>query len=251
MWGDVDGYDRFMGRYSARLAVEFAKAAAVGPGQRVLDVGCGPGALTHVLAELVGPENVAGIDPTEAFVEQTRDLVSGADLRVAPAEAIPFAEDMFDRTLSQLVFHFVQDPAASLAEMMRVTQPGGMVAACVWDGDGMTMIRSYWQAARELDPTASPESERFGSKPGQLAGLWRRAGLRDVRDGTLAVSATYDDFEEFWAAMLVAPGPIGVHRASLDAATSERLRAALRRQLGSPEGPFELTATAWYAVGTV
>jgi SAM-dependent methyltransferase len=251
MWGDVDGYDRFMGRYSSPLAVAFVDRVGVASGQRALDVGCGPGALTRVLAERAGAGNVAGVDPTEAFVEQTRLRVPAADLRVAPAEAIPFEDDTFDRALSQLVFHFVQDPAAAVAEMKRVTRPGGRVAACVWDREAMTMIRSYWEAAREIDPNASPAGDRFGSEPGQLSGLWHDAGLRDVEDGSLTVSSTYEDFEELWGAMLSAPGPIGVHRASLDDAGREELRAALRRRVGSPQGPFELSAAAWYAVGTV
>src|SRR4051812_38777488 len=96
-FSDADAYDNFMGRYSRVLAPEFARAAGVTAGQRVLDVGCGPGALTTVLADLVGAGQVAAIDPTEPFVEQCRARVPGADVRLAPAEAIPFEDESFDR----------------------------------------------------------------------------------------------------------------------------------------------------------
>jgi SAM-dependent methyltransferase len=252
MWGHVEGYERFMGRYSNRLAHEFVRAAGVAAGERVLDVGCGPGALTSALGGIVGAANVSGVDPTDAFVERSRRRVPGADLRVAAAEALPFEDGSFDRSLAQLVFHFVDDPAASVAEMARVTRSGGVVAACVWDGlDGMTMIRTFWDAAGEVDPAAPGPGERFGGRAGQLAGLWRKVGLRDVVDGELAVSAGYSGFDEFWESMSVAPGPVGVRLASLDEPGRDALAGALRRRLGSPEGPFRLAARAWYATGIV
>jgi SAM-dependent methyltransferase len=131
---------------------------------------------------MVGADHVAAVDPTEPFVEQCRLNVPGADVRLAPAEAIPFEDASFDRTLAQLVFHFVSDPIAAAGEMKRVTRPGGKVAACVWDmTGGMTMIRAYWEAAREADPDAPAETERFGGKSGQVADLWRAAGLRERR----------------------------------------------------------------------
>jgi ubiquinone/menaquinone biosynthesis C-methylase UbiE len=239
----ADAYERFMGRYSRPLAHEFVRAAGVAAGQRVVDVGCGTGALTSVLAELVGPDHVAAADPSEPFVVKCRADVPGADVRVGPAEALPFADRIFDRALAQLVFHFVDDPAAAAREMMRVTRHGGTVAACVWDfTGGMTMVRAYWDSAREVDPNARDEIERFGGRPGQLAALWHEVGLRDVTDSSLAVSSRYEDFDELWQSLVGgAAGPVGAHVASLDEARREVLRGALRRRLGSPGGPFELS----------
>jgi SAM-dependent methyltransferase len=246
----ADAYERYMGRYSRTLAPEFARAAGIASGQRVLDVGCGTGALTVVLADLVGADHVAAVDPSEPFVEQCRANVPGADVRVAPAEALPFEEGTFDRALAQLVFHFVSAPAAAVAEMKRVTRPGGSVAACVWDmTGGMTMIRAYWDAACEADPDAPDEKERFGGRPGQLVELWRAAGLRDVTDSTLEVSSHYEDFNELWQSFRPGEGPVGAHAASLEGAKHDAVRDALHRRVGSPEGPFELTARAWYAAG--
>lgn len=252
MFRKTDAYENFMGRYSRRLAPEFAQASGVEHGQRVLDVGCGTGALTSVLAGIAGAGGVAACDPSEPFVVQCRDNVPGADIRVAPAEALPFGDGEFDRALAQLVFHFVDDPAASVAEMARVTRPGGVVSACVWDmTGGMTMIGAYWAAVSEAGVPGESEVERFGGKPGQVAGLWRDAGLRDVQDRALTVSAGYRDFDELWATFRAGVGPVGVHAEALEGDALRAVREAFRRKIGSPDGAFELTATAWFAAGTV
>jgi ubiquinone/menaquinone biosynthesis C-methylase UbiE len=195
---------------------------------------------------------VAAADPSEPFVARCRANVPGADIRVGSAEALPFADRIFDRALAQLVFQFVNDPAVALGEMMRVTRQGGTVAACVWDfTGGMTMLRAYWDSAREVNPNTT-ETERFGGRPGHLAALWHEVGLRDVTDSSLAVASRYNGFDELWQSFLGgAAGPVGAHVASLDEAGREALREALHRRLNSPAGPFELTARAWYAVGVV
>jgi SAM-dependent methyltransferase len=252
LFHNADSYEDFMGRYSNPLSRELAREAGVAPGERILDVGCGTGALTAVLAEIVGAENVAGVDPSEPFVEACRARVPGADIRLAPAEQLPFEDASFDRALSQLVFSFVSDPAASATEMVRVTRPGGLVAACVWDmTGGMTMIHGYWAAARAVDAAAPSEEERFGAGPGQLATLWRDIGLNDVVDGTLTVSTQYRDFDELWGSFQGAVGPVGAHAASLEGELRDAVRDAFRRNIGSPEGPFSLVGTAWYTSGVV
>ncbi|HKP18571.1 MAG TPA: methyltransferase domain-containing protein [Gaiellaceae bacterium] len=248
----ADAYERFMGRYSRLLAHELARFAGVEPGDRVLDVGCGTGALTRVLAEIVGADKVAGTDPSAPFVEACRTDVPGADIRVGPAEALPFPDGAFDCALAQLVFSFVSDQAAAVREMARVTRPGGRVAACVWDfTGGMKLIRSYWDAAHEVDPDAPDEKGRFGGQPGELAALWREAGLRDVVDDSLTVASGYEDFEELWQTFLGGVGPVGVHAVSLGDAQRAAVREALWRRVGSPDGSFSLPARAWAVVGVV
>src|SRR5262249_13760021 len=134
----------------------------------------------------------------------------------------------------------------------RVTRPGGVVAACVWDfTGGMTMLRSFWDAARTVDPDAADEVERFGGRPGAIANLWREAGLQGVRDESLAVSSSYRDFEELWTSFLGGAGPAGAYARSLEGARREAVRTEYRERLGSPTGSFTLTARAWLAVGTV
>lgn len=248
----IDAYERFIGRYSRPLAVEFARATGVAAGEHVLDVGCGTGALTGVLAELVGSDLVAGVDPSEPFVQECRARVPGADVRLGPAEALPFGDRTFDRTLAQLVFHFVDDPTAAVAEMARVTRSGGLVAACVWDfRGGMTMLRAYWEVVREHDPAERGEAARFGGKAGELAQLWRAAGLREVTDGELVVSSHYEGFDELWESFLGGAGPAGAYALSLDEPAREAIRQSFWRRIGAPEGPFDLTASAWCATGAV
>ena len=148
-----EAYDRFMGRYSALLAPQLADFAGVHDGQQVVDVGCGPGALTAELVRRVGADAVAAVDPSPPFVEAVRTRYPGVDVRLAPAEELPFADRVFDAALAQLVVHFMSDPLAGLAEMARVTRRGGVVAACVWDhAGGKGPLGLFWDAARELDP---------------------------------------------------------------------------------------------------
>ena len=160
MFSESDGYERFMGRWSRRLAPLFVTFAGVTGGDRVLDVGSGTGALVrggrgHRIC--AGDGHRAGRRPTCGTREERVD----GRFEVGDALALPFADDAFDRTLSMLVLNFVPDPAAALQQMIRVTRPGGVVAAAVWDyGDGMQMLRTFWDAAVALDPAAAPRDER-------------------------------------------------------------------------------------------
>jgi SAM-dependent methyltransferase len=226
-------------------------AAGVQPGWRVLDVGCGPGALTKALAELLGSDHVAAVEPSDVFAEACRSRVPGADVRVAAAESIPFEDDAFDAALSQLVVNFMADAPHGIAEMRRVTRTGGVVAACVWDyGGEMTMLRAFWDSALALDPQATDEATtmRFGS-PDELGELWRGAGLSDVVVSPLVVEAAYDDFDDLWSPFPTGVGPAGAYAAGLEDEAREALRAEYRRRLGVPDGPFTLSARAWCAVG--
>lgn len=254
--GPAEIYDRFIGRYSPRLADAMCEAAQVRPGQRALDVGCGSGALVSALAEVLGAENVAGVDPSEPFVEATQARVPGARVLVGSGESLPFADGEFDATLSQLVVNFLADPERGLSEMSRVTRRGGVVAGCVWDyGGEMTMLRSFWDAAAALDPEgATPHMEahtmRF-ARPDELGSLWRSAGLAEVEVSPVVVEASYDDFEDLWSPFPTGVGPAGAYAASLDSDAQAALKDELARRLGTPDGPFTLSARAWCAVGRV
>src|SRR5689334_2206478 len=129
----AQAYGRFMGRYSEPLADQFVEVAGIRPGQRALDVGCGPGALTARLVAVLGPERVSAVDPSLPFVEAARERFPGTEVTVGSAESLEFADDSFDAAMASLVVHFMTDPAAGLAEMARVTRPGGVVAATVWN----------------------------------------------------------------------------------------------------------------------
>jgi len=246
----ADAYDRFMGRYSAQLASGLADLAGVEPGQRVLDVGCGPGSLTAELVRRLGPEAVAAVDPSEPFVAAARARYPGVDVRVSPAESLPYEAETFDAAIAQLVVNFMSDPVAGLAEMRRVAKAGGAVAACVWDlAGGRAPISLFWQAARDVDAGAHDESDLPGARAGDLAELFDRAGLRAVEDAVLEASLEYSSFDEWWQPFTFGVGPAGAYAHSLD---EERL-AALRERCRDllPEPPFTITASAWAARGVV
>jgi ubiquinone/menaquinone biosynthesis C-methylase UbiE len=248
--GSADAYDRFMGRYSVRLAPSFADFAGVAPGQSVVDVGCGPGALTTELVQRLGSTAVAAVDPSEQFVTAARERHPGVDVQHAAAEELPFADNEFDAALAQLVVHFMADPGRGLAEMARVTHPGGVVAACVWDhAGGRTPLAPFWDAVHELDPDAMDESQLAGGRDGQIAELLTDIGLRQVEQTALPVSVEHATFEEWWEPFTLGVGPAGSYVTSLDPDRQEELRQRCRERLGP--GPFALESRAWTARGSV
>lgn len=245
-----DAYDGFMGRYSRLLASRFADAAGVTAGQRAIDVGCGPGALTTVLVERLGADAVVACDPSEPFVEACRARNPGVDVRPGRAEAIPFDDASADVALAQLVLHFVSDAPAAALEMRRVTRPGGVVGACVWDfAEGMQMLRLFWDSALTLDPDAPDEARtlRFG-REGEIAELFAAAGLVDVQESTLEVRSSYTDVDELWRGFLAGIGPAGAYLVAQPTDRQAALQRELVDRLGAPTAGFALTATARCAV---
>ncbi len=241
-------YERFMGRFSTPLAPVFADAALAGAVDHpdVLDVGCGPGMLTAELARRTDEERITAVDPAATFLAATAVRFPRADVREASAEALPFADDTFDAALAQLVVHFMQDPLVGLREMARVTRPGGVVAACVWDHAGGTgPLSTFWETARRLDPDGVGERSSWDAD--RLAGLFREVGLHDVSHDLLTVSVGFDGFDDWWAPYTENVGPVGVYVEGLEPERREALESALREELGS--GGFELTVGAWSAVG--
>jgi SAM-dependent methyltransferase len=246
----ADAYDRFMGRYSAPLAPLFADLASVDAGQRALDVGCGPGALTGELVARLGASSVSAVDPSEPFVAAVRDRHAGVDVRLAAAEELPFDDRAFDATLAQLVVHFMADPVAGLREMARVTREGGLVAACVWDhAGGQGPLGLFWAVARELDPDVEDESDLAGAREGDLGRLLHDAGLHDVDERALSVDVEHPSFEEWWEPFTLGVGPAGSYVTGLDPRRRAELRERCRELLPPP--PFTLTALAWAARGLV
>jgi SAM-dependent methyltransferase len=243
-------YDAFMGRYSRLLSPQLADLAGVRGGHLVVDVGCGPGALTAELVARLGADAVSAVDPSEPFVAAVRQRNPGVDVHRASAEELPFTDGTFDASLAQLVVHFMTDPVAGLAEMARVTRPGGAVAACVWDhGGGRGPLSTFWAAARDLDPGVEDESQRAGTREGQLEELFAAAGLREVTGTALIADLEHATFDEWWEPFTLGVGPAGSFIARLDAERAAALREACRRRL--PTEPFVITARAWAAIGRV
>lgn len=245
----ADAYDRFMGRYSSQLSHQLADLAVVVAGQRVLDVGCGPGALTAELVKRVGAEAVSAVDPSESFIAALRERFPAVEVKRGSAEALPFSDGTFDATLAQLVVHFMTDPVGGLTEMRRVTLPGGVVAACVWDhADGRGPLGPFWEAARQLDPNLVDESNLPGVRQGHLAELFRAAGLRDVDETTVTATTEHATIEDWWEPFTLGVGPAGAFVARLAPDQQAQLRDLCRDLL--PEPPFVLTARAWAVRGT-
>jgi len=236
-----DAYDRYVGRYSHELAPRFLAFAGIEAGP-ALDVGCGPGALAAVLAARFGAPAVAAVDLSEPFVAACRARVPGADVRLASADDLPFADRAFGGALSQLVLSFVARPGRMAAEMARVVRKGGVVAACTFEANGFALARTFWDAALRLDPAAPDDASIPFRRLPELVALWKGTGLEDVRTAVIDVEAAYAGFDDFWAPFASGIGPAAGY---LVAQTEERraaIREACREILGRPPGPFTLPA---------
>jgi ubiquinone/menaquinone biosynthesis C-methylase UbiE len=250
----ADAYGRHTGRYAPELAANFLRFAGVSSELQALDVGCGPGALTDALTKRVGSERVAAVDPSEEYAEACRQRLPGVDVRVGAGEDLPFEDGTFDAVLAQLVVQALDDAPRAAQEMLRVTAPGGLVAACVWDfRAGMPLLVSYWGAALAVDPDgarrAGADDANPWCTPEGLRCLWREAGMKEVETGELSASARYEGVDDAWWSFEAGVGSSGAYCGSLDEPQRASLRKEFRRRLGVGEGPFRLTARAWAVRG--
>jgi SAM-dependent methyltransferase len=242
-------YDEFMGRYSRQLSSQLADLAGVRAGQRALDVGCGTGALTGELVARLGAGAVSAVDPSRSFVDATADRYPGVDVREATVAALPFSGGTFDAAIAQLVVHFMPDPVAGIAEMRRVTRPGGVVAACVWDHAGHHgPLRLFWDAVRSLDPGVDDESRLPGTRAGHLEALFAAAGLHAVEGAVLRISLEHADFDAWWEPFTRGVGPAGSYLRGVSEDRRDAIRDVARRSVPE-DGPFAITAVAWAAHG--
>jgi SAM-dependent methyltransferase len=258
MFGQAREYEPFMGRWSRKLAPLLVEFAGVQDGESILDVGSGTGVLASAIAAAKPSAQIVGIDPSPGYVATARTQARHERVRylVGDAQTLDFADDTFHRTISQLVLNFVPDPAKAVAEQVRVTRVGGVVAAAVWDyGDGMQMLRTFWEEAVALDPGAAARDERTMplSRHSELSSLWLAQGLLAVGERPLTIEQRFESFDDFWRPFLGGQGPAGGHVAALTPPAREALQARLRRRFfdGQPEGPFALEARAWAVKGYV
>jgi SAM-dependent methyltransferase len=239
-----------MGRYSTSLAPQLADLAGVEPGQIVLDVGCGPGALTGELVGRLGPSAVSAVDPSQPFVAAVLERYPGVNVQQAAAENLPFPDRAFDAALAQLVVHFMPDPILGLGEMARVTRKDGVLAACVWDhGGSQGPLAVFWRAAHEIQPNVEDQSHLPGAREGHLVELFNDAGLRKVEGSVLTSRVEHPTFDEWWEPFMLGVGPAGSFTASLDLNRQADLRDKCREML--PTAPFVVSAHAWAARGIV
>jgi SAM-dependent methyltransferase len=257
MFSESEAYEQFMGRWSRQLAAPFAVFAGTKTGDVVLDVGSGTGALASAVLAETDSGRVIGIDPSTAYVEYARARTKNerATFEEGDGQRLRFSDDVFDKTFSLLVISFIPNPSKALSEMIRVTRPAGVVAAAVWDyGEGMEMLRVFWDEAVALDPSSESRDERHMPlcRPGELAALWRQHGLADVTEAPLVIPLAFSSFDDFWLPFLRGQGPAGAYVASLPETRQLTLRERLRKRLGANAArSLTLSARAWAVKGVV
>lgn len=254
------GYELSMGRWSRRLAPPFLQFANVKGASRILDVGCGIGSLSFALRDAFPNASITGLDYSQPFVDYARLLAGNGNLHFerGDAAALPYGDAQFDATLSLLVLNFVPAADNAAIEMKRVTKPGGVVSAAVWDfKGGLTFLRVMADTAAALDAGGeSFRSRQFSAPltaPGELASAWSNMGLRDVVQTSLTIRMEFTSFADYWTPWLDGQGTVGAYIMGLDAALRERMESHTRRAYlaGSSDGPRSFAATAWAVRGIV
>jgi len=254
-WERGSPYERYVGRWSRKVAPEFLAWLGIPPRQRWLDVGCGTGALSAAIAERSAPASLDGVEPSEGFLKSAQEnLGSRAALHQGNAASIPLQDASVDVVVSGLVLNFVPDPRAALAEMSRVARGGGTIAAYVWDYAGkMQLMRFFWDAAVEIDAGAAKMDEglRFPlCRAEALSALFAGAGLRSVETAAIDVPTPFADFDDYWQPFLDGQKPAPAYAMSLDEAARTRLREAIRARLPArTDGSIALIARAWAVRG--
>jgi SAM-dependent methyltransferase len=257
-WGGGDAYERYVGRWSRRVAREFLAWLNLGPGLAWGDVGCGTGALTQAILERFDPASIRAIDRAEGFVQTARDRVQDDRVQfdLGDAQALHWPDDACDATVSGLVLNFVANSPAMASEMVRVTRPGGTVAAYVWDySGGMQMVRHFWDAAVQLNPHDAKldQAERFPiCQPEPLGALFREVGLQAVAVRPIEVPTVFRDFDDYWTPFLGKQGAAPTYLTGLDPTGRDQIRDALKARLPTgADGSIALTARAWAVQGKV
>ncbi|MGW4487284.1 class I SAM-dependent methyltransferase [Amycolatopsis sp. NPDC004368] len=257
-WSSGEAYERYVGRWSRRVAAAFVEATVVAPGARWLDVGCGTGALTNAVLAAADPGCVVGLDAAEAFVGHAATRVGDprAAFVAGDAQSLPMRSHAFDAAVSGLALNFLPDPARAVAEWARVVKPGGVVAAYVWDyAEGMELMRWFWDAAAVLDPAVAEldEGRRFPlCRPEPLSRLWTDAGLTGVVVRAIGVRTAFAGFDDYWLPFLGGQGPAPGYTVQLREDRRQALRDLLHARLPiAADGSITLTARAWAVRGSV
>lgn len=260
MFEVAEAYEVSMGQWSRQLAPLFVEFAGVVDGEMILDVGCGTGALSATLVRVTKASKIIGIDPSAGFIEYARNQVTDARVtfELGDAQALRYADGIFDLCMALLIVNFVPDPQKAAKEMRRVTKSGGVIATTMWDGSGANRLNAcFWDAAEAIDPAVKRPIEKPGSysSAARLLELWNGAGLLEVNVADLTMPCQFASFDELWQRYTggSGSGPSSAYVASLTGERREALRQRLRQDVlrGGADGPFTLQAKAWAVRGVV
>ena len=246
---DGEAYERLMGRWSREVGIQFLDWLDLPKGLRCVDVGCGNGAFTEVLAARVAPSELAGVDPSKEQIAfaKIREGTRLAQFRVGDAQALPYPDRSFDVAIMALVISFVPDPAKAVAEMVRVVRPSGWVATYMWDVAANRAPHSPCYATMSAlgFPVASRPSN--ASELNIMRSLWEQTGMKSVETRTFEIPVAYSDFDDFWDSNTALAGPVGKAIEKLSPADRERVRSHLREHLpqdGSGRISYQARANA-------
>lgn len=256
-WQGGYAYEQFMGRWSKPVAQEFLHWLPVPENMAWLDVGCGTGVLSQTVLHVKQPKSVLAIDSSPQFIAFAQEANQDPRLHfeVALAQSLPAESHHFDAAVSGLVLNFIPQPEQALAEMKRVTKPGGMVAVYLWDyAEGMQMLRHFWDAAVQLDENAAKldEGPRFPlCQKGNLVKLFLESGLQAVSFRSIEIPTVFANFEDYWRPFLSGVGPAPGYVMTLSESQRSGLKERLRVMLPvAADGTISLSARAWAAQGT-
>jgi len=230
--GSGEGYDRIMGRWSARLAEPFLDFSGCNDGEDILDAGCGTGSLTSALSRRINARSITGVDFSPIYIDYASRIIRDPRItfKVGDICALPFADHSFDRVLSLLVLHFVPQTERAVVELRRVARPGATVSAAVWDvRGGYVANRMFYDTAAAFDDERRKRRAhnytRPTTRPGELAAAWHAAGFTDVRDTALHIRMEFSAFDDFWVPLAGKDGPGAEYLAAMP--TGRRIACAI------------------------
>jgi ubiquinone/menaquinone biosynthesis C-methylase UbiE len=244
---DGAAYERYMGSWSRLAGEAFLRWLAPPPALRWLDVGCGNGAFTEMVAERCAPASVEGIDPSaeQLAYARTRPALRATRFREGDAMALPFVDATFDAAVMPLVIFFLTDPAKGVAEMARVVTKGGMVTSYGWDmtGGGFpyhTLFEEMREMGLDVPSPPSPDA----SQRDRLHEYWSAAGLQRIETTEIVVERTFPDLAAYWSTILGAAS-VGKRLRTLPSPEVARLQARLEARLpGDADGRITCRARA-------
>lgn len=238
-WSAVaDDWGRYWGTFARPVWEPMLRAARIGAGSRVLDVGCGSGELLEHLADRGA--RPSGVDPAARMVELARARAAGADVRTGDFEHLPFDDGRFDAVLAVNAFQFAQEPDDALAEAARVLAPDGVLGLAGWAERTRNDLDALNAALAAADGEEPPEDGPLRVEGG-LTGLLADAGWALLDGGVTPVPWIARDDTDLVRGILFGEAPSTVAELApvvLDAA------APFRR----PDGSFRLLNAFRWAV---